>query len=99
MTTTQATPTQKKSQPGLWFACKLIAEDASLGIVRKGDVAARRLASGGYELHTNGGKVTLTNAQARDFIRPERTIRGEVLYLNATERADVEAGKVWISSN
>ena len=96
MTSTQTEQTTKR--PGRWFFCEIVRESAEFGLSRLGTAAARRLADGRYEVHSAGKKSTISNQDAALHLKSERA-RGEVMYLNATERVDVEAGKVWISSN
>lgn len=97
MTATQATPPAAKMN-GRWFFCAIVKESDALGISKLGTSCARRLADGRYEVHSAGKKVVVSCQDAALCFKAE-TARGEVFYLNSTERADVEMGRVWVRSN
>jgi hypothetical protein len=100
MTFTNADAAPRKSLVTAWFFVKIVKEDADKGIIRKGDAAARRLADGSFELHTNGKKVMISAADAAAHLVTQRTIATKKpAYLNADESAQVEMGRIWISSN
>ncbi len=98
MTAAQTQPSSK-GYDGRWFFCQIVKESAELAISKHGTAAARRLADGRYEVHTAGKKSTVSSQDAALHLKSERSIQGDIIWLNATERADVEMGRVWVGSN
>jgi len=96
MIATQTQTTQTVKRPGRWFFCAIVKESDTLK--RGGTSAARRLADGRYEVHSAGKKSILSSQDAALHLKSERA-RGEVMYLNATEVADVDGGRWQVGSN